>query len=104
MVSIVFMITLVSGTAGFKTKLHMGYRASRRLEETQIRRPGGTLFPLLGKLPLLAGLATVLFAITALGTTPNYVQGNSAVPQTPQTKVTVTYSLAQSVGDLDVVI
>jgi outer membrane biosynthesis protein TonB len=49
-------------------------------------------------------LASSLFAFSALAATPNYVQSNSAVPQTPQTKVTVTYTAAQNVGDLNVVI
>ncbi len=46
----------------------------------------------------------VLFANAATATTPNYVQGNCAVPQTPQTKVTVTYTAAQAAGNLNVVI
>jgi hypothetical protein len=46
----------------------------------------------------------VLFAFSALASTPNFVQGNSAVPQTAQTQVTVGYSAAQSVGDLNVVV
>jgi hypothetical protein len=35
---------------------------------------------------------------------PKYVQGNSAVPQTPQTTVTVPYNAAQTAGNLNVVI
>jgi hypothetical protein len=35
---------------------------------------------------------------------PKFVQGNYAVPQTPQTTVTIPYTGAQTVGDLNVVI
>jgi hypothetical protein len=51
-------------------------------------------------------MATVLFADTAFatGATPNFVQGNYAVPQTPQTNVTVPYTAAQTAGNLNVVI
>jgi hypothetical protein len=38
------------------------------------------------------------------GTLPVYVQGNFAVPQTPQATVTVPYSVAQTAGDLNVVV
>ena len=38
------------------------------------------------------------------GTLPAYVQGNFAVPQTPQATVTVPYSVAQTAGDLNVVV
>src|SRR6202035_3118279 len=57
----------------------------------------------LGKLLSLAGLAMVVSAFSALASTPNFVQGNSAVPQSAQTQVSVVYSAAQSVGDLNVV-
>ena len=56
------------------------------------------------KASFLVGLASVLLASSALALTPNFVQGNSAVPQTPQSKVTVSFSGAQSAGDLNVVI
>jgi hypothetical protein len=61
---------------------------------------------LLIRLTVLAGLPLVLFANGAVAalTTPNYVQGNDAVPQTPQTKVAVTYTAAQIAGHLNVVI
>jgi uncharacterized protein YciI len=61
---------------------------------------------LLIRLTVVAGLPLVLFANSAVATltTPNYVQGNDAVPQTPQTKVTVTYTAAQIAGHLNVVI
>ena len=103
MVIMVIMTALLFGTAGFKTKLQMGYRDSRLLGETRILRPGSTLFRLLGKLPVLAGLATVLCASTAPAITPNYVQGNYAAP-TWQSSVTVPYTAAQTAGDLNVVI
>ena len=35
---------------------------------------------------------------------PGYVQGNYAVPQTPQTTVTLPYTSAQTAGDLNVVV
>src|ERR1700730_10123114 len=67
-----------------------------------------TLFPfpgqLLRKLPLFAGLATALFAVSVMASSPNFVQGNSATPQSTLTQVTVPYPAAQSIGDLNVVI
>ena len=39
-----------------------------------------------------------------LAATPAYVQGNYATPQTPQASVQVTYSTAQTAGNLNVVI
>jgi hypothetical protein len=95
---------LFGGATESKPKLHLSFLGSRRSGETRIWRPGSTLFRFLGKLPVLAGLATVLLATTALATTPNCVQANSAVPQTPQSNVTVTYTAAQTVGNLNVVI
>ena len=59
---------------------------------------------LLTKLPLLAGLVTVLLACSAFAASPSFVQGNSAVPQTPQANVKVTYTATQTVGNLNVVI
>ena len=38
------------------------------------------------------------------GSTINYVQGNYATPQTPQTTVNVTFTAAQVAGDLNVVV
>src|SRR6266436_2412440 len=43
-------------------------------------------------------------ASLAAAQTINYVQGNFAVPQTPQTTVNVTFTAAQAVGDLNVVV
>src|ERR1700730_1208477 len=42
--------------------------------------------------------------MVALRAAPSYVQGNYAAPQTPQTTVSVTYTDAQSAGNLNVVI
>src|SRR6201994_3646316 len=55
-------------------------------------------------LPFLAALASFFLAGSALAVTPNFVQGNNAVPQTPQSKVTVAFSGAQQIGDLNVVV
>src|SRR5260370_984437 len=61
---------------------------------------------LLKRLAALAGLPVVLFAHSAVAaiTTPKYVQGNYAVPQMPETTVTVPYTAAQTAGNLNVVI
>src|SRR3984893_3685195 len=56
------------------------------------------------KASFLVGLASFLLASSALALSPNFVQSNNAVPQTPQSKVTVSFSGAQSAGDLNVVI
>jgi Fibronectin type III domain len=58
---------------------------------------GGLISRLTG---LLFLLATGGFAAAA----PKYIQGHYAVPQTPQTSVTVPYSSAQTAGDLNVVV
>src|ERR1700738_4922574 len=67
-----------------------------------------TLFLFLGqvlrKLPLFAGLATALFAVSGMALSPNFVQGHSAVPQSTLTQVMVPYAAAQRIGDLNVVI
>jgi hypothetical protein len=52
---------------------------------------------------VLFGLAIFLFMSTALAS-PQYVQGNYAVPQTPQTGVTVAYTSAQTSGNLNIVV
>jgi hypothetical protein len=61
---------------------------------------------LLKKLTIRAGLPIVLFAhsTAVAATTPKYVQGNYAVPQTSQTAVTVPYTAGQTAGNLNVVI
>src|ERR1700758_3686707 len=59
---------------------------------------------LLKRLAVLAGLPLVLLVHSAVAATPQYVQGNYAVPQTPQTSVTVPYTATQFAGDLNVVI
>lgn len=54
---------------------------------------------------LLIFAATTVFLLPqSLSAAPAYVQGNSAVPQTPQTTVPVTYTAAQTAGNLNVVI
>ena len=104
MIFIAIMEAMLFSSTDFQTKLHLSSREPPRSGETRIERPWSTLSGLLGKLPILAGLPTVLFATAAMAATPNYVQGNYAVPQTPQTKVTVTYTTSQTAGDLSVVI
>ncbi len=61
---------------------------------------------LLERLAVLAWFPLALFAHNAVAaqTTPKYVQSNYAVPQTPQTSVTVPYTAAQNDGNLNVVI
>jgi hypothetical protein len=62
-------------------------------------------FPVLYKLVFLAGSPFILFAHSAISaTTPKYVQGNYAVPQTSQTTVSVSYTGQQTAGNLNVVI
>ncbi len=58
----------------------------------------------LRRLAVVAGLAAALFAFSAMAATPNFVQGNSTAPQTPQSKVALAYSAAQSAGNLNVVV
>ena len=48
--------------------------------------------------------ATVTLTVTPTSTTISYVQGNYATPQTPQTTVNVTFTAAQTAGDLNVVV
>ena len=52
----------------------------------------------LKRLAVLAGLTFALFANSAVAatTSPKYVQGNYAVPQTPETAVTVPYAAGQT--------
>src|SRR5580700_8844493 len=60
----------------------------------------------LKKLAVFVGLPLVLFAnvVVAAVTTPKFVQGNYAVPQTPQTTVAVPYISGQTGGNLNVVV
>ena len=51
-----------------------------------------------------AAIASFFLAGSALAVTPNFVQANSAVPQTAQSKVTVPFTAAQKLGDLNVVV
>src|SRR6516164_4691786 len=63
-----------------------------------------------GKAARLVLLAIVMLACwlngSRLSATPtiSYVQGNYATPQTPQTRVSVTFTAAQTAGDLNVVV
>ncbi len=60
---------------------------------------------LLKNLTARAELPFLLLATGAVAeAAPKYIQGNYAVPQTPQTSVTVPYSSAQTAGDLNVVV
>jgi hypothetical protein len=60
---------------------------------------------LLNHLAVRAELPLFLLATGAVAAAaPKYIQGNYAVPQTPQTSVTVPYSTAQTAGDLNVVV
>ena len=105
LVIIVIMKEPLSGPANFETILQLSSRESPRPGETRIERPRSTLCGLLGKLPLLAGLATVLFATTALATTPNsgFVQGNYLDSGTDAISESVAYPSLQSSGDWNVV-
>ncbi len=47
---------------------------------------------------------TVNLTVTTAVTSISYVQSNYATPQTPQTAVSVTFTAAQSAGDLNVVV
>lgn len=62
-------------------------------------------FCFLERVAVFAGVPLVLFANSAVATltTPKYIQGNYAVPQTSQT-VTVPLTAAQTAGNLNVVI
>jgi hypothetical protein len=51
----------------------------------------------------LSGYSNVASATTASSSTISYVQGNYAAPQSSQASVSVTFSAAQSAGDLNVV-
>lgn len=56
------------------------------------------------RLPAIASLACCLNPASPLAApTITYVQGNYAMPQTPQTTVNVTFTAAQVVGDLNVI-
>src|SRR5580704_5689892 len=61
-------------------------------------------FRLLKRLAVVPALVLLASTATAAQTTPKFVQGNYAVPQTPQTIVTVPYTAAQTAGNLNVVV
>ena len=91
-------------SASSKLRLQTRFRVFELRRKTLPGWPRSVISSLLPRLWLPAQLVTLLFADAALATTPNYVQGDSAVPQTTQTTVTVTYTAAQTVGNLNVVI
>jgi rhamnogalacturonyl hydrolase YesR len=51
-----------------------------------------------------SGSLASAFTYSAVSRTITYVQGNDAVPQTPETSVPVTFTAAQVAGDLNVVV
>ena len=51
----------------------------------------------------LSGYSNISASIVPSGGTVSYVQGNYATPQSPQTKVNVTFTAAEAAGDLNVV-
>ncbi|HEY0341841.1 MAG TPA: hypothetical protein VGC34_13620, partial [Steroidobacteraceae bacterium] len=57
----------------------------------------------LTKLVVIGSLSLFADRLSA-ATTPGYIQGNSATPQSPQQKVAVPFGGAQQAGDLNVVI
>jgi hypothetical protein len=89
------------GIRGPKIQIGTSIRSFNLFERTRIR--SASFFRFVNKLPILAGPLIVLFANSALAT-PSYVQANYAVPQTPQTAVTVPYTATQAATDLNVVI
>ena len=68
-----------------------------RVEHTSTSKPAYLVMAFAGVLCLFSGAAL------ATSATINYIQGNYATPQSPQTTVTVTFTAAQSAGDLNVV-
>src|SRR5262245_2946360 len=65
--------------------------------------PSATFSLFVNSIPIFAGTLTALCANSALAT-PSYVQGNYAVPQNPQTTVTVPYTKTQTATHLNVVV
>src|SRR5216684_607696 len=68
---------------------------------------GGFRYDKPGRLALfvIAALACWLYPASLVAAPSiNYVQGNYANPQTPQTTVNVTFTAAQAAGDLNVVV
>src|SRR5262245_49808484 len=80
----------------------------------------GSLRRWLGAAARVSTVAVTVFAVTGCGAqddstgarlrqasvtaTPTFIQGNFAVPSTPQTNVAVRFNAAQSAGNLNVVI
>src|SRR5256714_1061554 len=82
----------------FSTSQHLAHR-QRSLPKTLLRLPL--------QLGWFIGMCFLLFAGTlghAQAASIAFVQSNSADPQTPQTTVTVAYGLAQTAGNLNVVV
>ena len=53
----------------------------------------------------LSGYSNIATTVTLAGTqNPTFIQSNYAIPQTPQTTVTVPYTAAQTAGNLNVVV
>src|ERR1700722_18077060 len=72
---------------------------SRTLSSHRCLRSRPSSLAVLGILSLACFLGPSAIAATTI----TYVQGNSATPQTPQTSVAVTFTVAQAAGDLNVV-
>jgi uncharacterized membrane protein len=71
------------------------------MRKCMFRRGGPTSLLVLALVSLVAGLDP---ARLSAASTITYVQGNYATPQTPQTSVTVSFTAAQTAGDLNVVV
>jgi hypothetical protein len=56
------------------------------------------------KFHILAGLGTLFLASSALAANPTFVQSAFLAPSTPQSKVTVPFTKAQTAGDCNVVV
>jgi hypothetical protein len=91
------------GTRGPKIQIGTIIRSFNFSGQTRIARSRATLFRFISQIPILAASLIALCANSALAQ-PRYVQGNYAVPQTPQTTVTVSYTATQAAADLNVVI
>jgi hypothetical protein len=68
------------------------------------RDQGSTLVVRLGRSLALLALLLACISGRALAAPIAFVQSNSATPQSPQTTVTVTYTAAQTLGNLNIVV
>jgi hypothetical protein len=93
----------ILGARGPKTSFSTDILSSSPLQETQISGLARTFFCLPKGLSIVVGAAILWCADTAWAT-PSFIQGNYAVPQIPQTAVTVPYTAGQAAGDLNVVV